>query len=247
MFPPQGSGGGGASVLTQVGTGTTYQLSSAFDGGVVGGQWARWFPTVSTTSITGVGSITAQVVDTTSTSANDANGRYFSQSTAASIGSDAYSHGSVGVSTSPTLNWFSVFKFSLQSTSDVRFFVGWSSLAANTQNGSDDPAGDYVGLQFSTGRPDTNFVFVSKDGSTQATHASTQAVSTGVFFLTVDVSGDGTSYLLTLLDSTGTEVDSHEFTSNLPSAEMRPQIVTSALAASAVTQRIYDFAWHQRL
>lgn len=66
--------------------------------------------------------------------------------------------------------------FALDSLADVRSFVGFSTASIGVTLQSDDPAAGYIGLQFSTGRADTNWQFSHKSsgGGTQ------QLVDTGI-------------------------------------------------------------------
>lgn len=54
----------------------------------------------------------------------------------------------------------------LNTNTDIRFFCGWTNQTVATMTSADNPAGDYVGITFSSIR-DTNFMWVEKDGTTQ--------------------------------------------------------------------------------
>ena len=82
---------------------------------------------------------------------------------------------------SPTL----VNYFRISSLADVRLFIGYSDQTLATMAGSDNPAGSYIGLQFSSARGDTNWQYVAKDGTTQLLTDSGVAASTNFFILRI--------------------------------------------------------------
>ncbi len=49
----------------------------------------------------------------------------------------------------------------------ITVFSGMADQTIATMVGADNPAGNHVGFQFSTGRGDTNWMFTTKDGTTQ--------------------------------------------------------------------------------
>jgi hypothetical protein len=61
-------------------------------------------------------------------------------------------------------------------TTSIRIFSGLTNQSSATMVGADNPAGHYIGFQFSTNRADTNWMITSKDGTTQT------ATSTGIAF-----------------------------------------------------------------
>ena len=99
----------------------------------------------------------------------------------------------------PRLLW----KYTLQHTTNVRFFVGMvSSNSATTVTGSDAPSLDYAGIQYSTGRGDSNWQCVSSDGTGQQITDTTVAVSTAAKFVRVRVTSS--QVYIQLLDRTYT-------------------------------------------
>ena len=60
----------------------------------------------------------------------------------------------------------------LSATANVRFRFGFTDQTAATMCGADDPAGNYVGIDYSTSRGDTNWTSFSKDNATQQLGAS---------------------------------------------------------------------------
>lgn len=60
-----------------------------------------------------------------------------------------------------------VWKLHLRNVTDIRLFAGFTDQTAATMLASDNPAGNYFGIQFSTARGDPRIQCVSKDGTTQ--------------------------------------------------------------------------------
>lgn len=217
-------------------------------GAIMSGPWGSWGPSTSTNMrVSGVlfGSDVTET-DDTSASGADTVGGYFEQSTSAVANNVAESRQTsthlLHLEHRPILR----FKFSLQTTTNVRFFIGVAHITTAVDDG-DNMTNQYVGLQFSTNRADTNFTFVTDDGATQATHASTEAVTTDTYILEI-FSESSTSCFLYLRDPDGTLVDSHEFTGNLPAETtgLAPMIGTETLTTSAATHRIYYAMGWQR-
>ena len=110
-----------------------------------------------------------------------------------------------------------LFKFRISPITSTRIFIGVSDQGLSTMVDSDNPVGNYVGLQFSSARPDTNWQFVAKNAVTQNLQDSGVAVSTGTFF--VRVSGTdlaGGSWLIELFNAAFGPVASYTFTTNIP-------------------------------
>lgn len=60
-----------------------------------------------------------------------------------------------------------IYKFDLRHVLNLRLFIGFTNQSRATMLASDNPAGEYWGLSFSTARGDTQFKAVAKDGTTQ--------------------------------------------------------------------------------
>ena len=98
---------------------------------------------------------------------------------------------------------YAVFRFALGDVEDVRFFAGWSNTGtAATPVSADDPAACRVaGLTFSTARPDTNFMWMEHDDTTQTLTDTGVAPAVGtVYSLEIDLSSR-TSFTMRLRDS----------------------------------------------
>jgi hypothetical protein len=107
-------------------------------------------------------------------------------------------------------------KLKLVSIANVRCFFGLSNQTLVTMAGADDPAGHYVGVQFSTPRADTNWRFVSKDNVTQNIVDSGIAASTGAVYVRITVDDTVPNILVELLDAAYEVLASHTFVANLP-------------------------------
>jgi hypothetical protein len=62
-------------------------------------------------------------------------------------------------------------------TTTIRLFTGLSNQTTTTMAGADNPAGNYVGFQYTTGRSDTTWQFVTKDNTTQTVVDTNLAVT----------------------------------------------------------------------
>ncbi len=109
-------------------------------------------------------------------------------------------------------------KFGLEQTNDIRMFYGMADQDFATMTGSDDPPGNYVGVQFSDPRTDTNFQFITKDGVTRPIQDTGIAKSLLPFAIRVTFDDSVPNALLELLDNAGAVLKSHTFTANLPGA-----------------------------
>lgn len=87
-----------------------------------------------------------------------------------------------------------------------RFFCGLHNTLIATIVGSDAPAVSYVGLQYSTIRPDTTWQFVCGDGVGQTIFDSEVAVSTDAFSLRILIDSTAGIAQLDLLDDGGNVV-----------------------------------------
>jgi hypothetical protein len=73
-----------------------------------------------------------------------------------------------------------VFRFIAKASdlTNARYYFGVTNQTSTTMSAADDPAGDYAGFQFSSVRPDTNLMCVTKDGTTQRATDSGLAADT---------------------------------------------------------------------
>lgn len=76
-------------------------------------------------------------------------------------------------------------RFKLQETASMRMFCGFTDQTLAVMVGSDDPAGNYAGLQYSTPRGDTNFQWATKDNVTQNLTNSGVAATTNAQLITI--------------------------------------------------------------
>jgi hypothetical protein len=140
------------------------------------------------------------------------------------------------------------------SYANTRTFFGMSNQALTVMGASDNPAGSYAGFQFSTARGDTNFMFVTKDGTTQATPVNSGVAFTALkmYDMYVYVASQGTTIswqIDNLTDGTtsqcGVGAAPACSTANLPAgnAALRGiadlSAVTNGTARNIRTQRLY--------
>jgi hypothetical protein len=178
--------------------------------------------------------------DTSSTSSDDNEGKYFQQSTAASVGSLAQINMDLAKAAFKRIySSIVIWRFNLVSVADVRFRVGFSS--SSTPCSADDPSAHLATMRFSTTVPDTNFVFETKDGSTLATSDSGIAGDTSVHYIVGTLDNSVPNATLTLYNASGTQQATHTFTANLPGETTRltPYCGLTAQAATAKSVNHY--------
>jgi len=105
----------------------------------------------------------------------------------------------------PKANLYMTVRFSLPVITNTRFLTGlipYGNRASVT--GSDDPSQSMIGLQFSTGRGDTNFQFIHSDASTMVLVDTGVAPATDVIYQwEMEYSGGGMALRGRLSDHTG--------------------------------------------
>lgn len=134
-----------------------------------------------------------------------------------------------------------VYQFHQYDITDQRLFVGFSDQTLAVMNASDNPAGHYAGLQFSTNRGDTNFKFVTKDGVTQ------NLQDVGIPPTGASPSTEGPHWYLrilgsqvirfTLFDETWAPFGDIEFTTNLPFNYAPQRLMAGVRNLAAVSKR----------
>lgn len=143
-------------------------------------------------------------------------------------------------------------RISIDSVADIRVFVGGTTQIAFLSGDGDDPATSYVGFQFSSGRPDTNWQFVRRDQS--AGGPSQTIVDTGVV-AAADVLLQFIVRRLTsgiaqveIRDDTNASLYSATVLSNLPPVAdvFQPQASVSNTGVTAKRIRVYDGAMNVR-
>jgi len=131
-------------------------------------------------------------------------------------------------------------KFKMVETTSKRFVAGYTSVTEANTFGTDDPAGEYAMLQYSTARPDTNFQFVTRDaGGTQQISDSGIAVDTSVHYVIVELTG--TSVVFKLYDSGFSQQGSTvTHSTNIPTSTtaLQPIMGTETLTNAARSQQL---------
>lgn len=166
--------------------------------------------TLVSTGIVGVASITATTNNDGATTTTGLSRALITNSTSGNVAQVSSNTGgsNLDIAHLPRV----IFKVSLAQTTDERYFCG---LSSNGSMNADDPTGHYIGIQYSTGRGDTNFQFVSKDNATQSLVSTGVAADTNVHYVDIEVASTS-SVTVTLRDSTFAAQASNTFTTNLP-------------------------------
>lgn len=188
-----------------------------------GGVWAKnqkgWWSVIdTTTTIDGSGLLTnPSVVDSTSTSLGDADGAYFSQSTSATSGNEAYISNTIAMTQSRFLPFY-ITKFQISTAvTNTRFFTGLSNQSAVATLSSDDPAGDRAGLSYSSG-VGTAFYFETKDSTTEnATSTSVTATAGTTYYFAMKFISTS-QVIMYLFDNSFGLLARSSITSNLPTS-----------------------------
>ena len=182
--------------------------------------------------------------DSSSANGSDNHGVFLNSLTGAVGGNDAFVRwAGIGQAPLEALPEFT-FSFLLPSVADIRLFIGLSDVNSATPVGADDPAGNYIGVQFSTARPDVNFQAMSKDGVTQNLQDLGFVPTVNTYYLVRVKATTATSVTVSIEDETGANLGSVVVTDNLPAAATTVGIWAGieTQAASAKTIRMW-FMW----
>jgi hypothetical protein len=190
-------------------------------------------------------------VDNSSSSDVDSDGAFFQQNTGATINTDAFLQFAAGET--DLVNGREAHTqlragFKLSATTSIRFWAGLTDQDGATLVASDNPAGHFVGIRFSTGVPDTNFQAISKDGATQNIQDSGLAGDTAKHFLVITVNEAVPEIIVQILDTDMQEEASVTLIANLPGATTGLKLVCGIenLASSDRNIKQYSFAMTQR-
>ena len=174
-------------------------------------------PTNSSTALPGAwGSLSdLTITDDSSIAFTGTSGRFFQQTTTNSSGNAAYIQSDGAFFRLQHLGsyWY---RFSSVDLSEARFFAGLASSTGPLD--ADDGSGNYVGVQFSTGRGDTTFQWVADGGTQTVTNTGVTAANSTVY--AVRFVCTATTVTATLFDDAMTTIlDGPEvLETNLPSA-----------------------------
>lgn len=134
-----------------------------------------------------------------------------------------------------------LWKFLLDSNTDVRWFLGLNEAQATSPVASDDIGDPAIGLLFSTSRPDANFQFAAHTGAAQTLIDTGIPVDTADHFLRIDANAAGTSMIVTLLDTAFVVEATTTFTTEGPgpAVELNSQEWLRTLANAEKTHSFY--------
>lgn len=202
------------------------------------GQWGYWSAHAgSSTGIQETGTFNSLVGDSSSSLEISDDGVALRQNTSGALNNDVF------IITNPTPIYRTsmapllVTKFALPDVADIRFYSGLKSGAFLAADLITDAS---VGVQFSTGRGDTNWQFLKHDGTTQVIVDSGLAPDTSVHHVVVDAASP-TSIIVKIMDATFTEQASTTFTTGLPASTKNLQNAIGNRALAAAVKSVDDF------
>ncbi len=133
------------------------------------------------------------------------------------------------------------FKFKLSSIADVRVFVGLAFDAPNCEFDLDPGPSAYAGLQFSTGRGDTTWHFVTKEQVIQTLVDTGIAADTNAHLLRVTCDEAVSQILIELFDTHHNIEASYTFTADLPPSAMRFYPTSGVRTLANAVKSIYQY------
>lgn len=134
------------------------------------------------------------------------------------------------------LNLKAYFKIKIDSIANIRLFVGFADQTLATMLGSDNPAGNYCGLQYSSARPDSNFQYCNKDNTTQQLTNSNKAASTNLFHFFIFTFSNQIIYMLNRADVAAPVPDRQTVTLNMPVATANLQLVVGIITLTTAAK-----------
>jgi len=216
-----------------------------------GGKKRRWHQSMSSSVIkpAGIMSTLSSFYDSTGIQGTNADGIYLEQGTSASAANECYVGTSTLVNKWPTdSDMLFLCKFSLESNTDSRFFVGVQDLGNTVIVDYDDLSisGNAAGISFSPDtRSDTQFQCVTCYVSNQLTTATTLTpVISTIYWVEIEFSGLGTAIRFRLSDKDHNLVCPEiTHTTNLPvtAGNLWPVIATQTTASAAKKHRWYEW------
>lgn len=182
--------------------------------------------------LSGSGCMRIRSIASTSFSSVDKDGVYLRME--GTSNADIYS-GSRELGPPTSLETDLLLKFKLGSSSNIRFFSGLSTNTSLQILVIADPTVARVGVSYSTTAAQTNFQFVTCDGSGVSTFIDSGIeVTTDAFYVRVANIPSKPSFNVELLDAKFAVIASHEFSFNVPSLSEHtvPAIAMNTIAAT---------------
>lgn len=181
--------------------------------------WGEWQGYGSATVTENAGLLSAATnTDNASAAVNDTDGIGLRQDTSNVAANDATTESIQGVS-ARQLNPAVEFKIKLSSIAAIRLFAGFAATTAATMVAADNPAAQCAGIQFSTDRGDTHWMYRCRDAGAGITLVdSGVAPTTNAVFLRVEIDDAAAAVIFTIFDANHNVIGSGRATTNLPSA-----------------------------
>ena len=215
------------------------------------GKKRRWQQSMGSSVVKPVGSgeVLSTMGDTTGTQGANADGVYIEQSTSTSANNECYTGASPVYAEWPAnSDMLFLCKFSIESNTNSRFFVGVQDLGMPVICDYDDLSisGNAAGISFSPDtRSDTKFQCATCYVSNQLTTATTLTpVTSTIYWVEIEFSGLGTAIRFRLSDKDHNLLCPEvTHTTNLPVAtsQMCPIIATQTTTTAAKTHRWYEW------
>lgn len=158
-------------------------------------------------------------------------GSYIIRSTDAIINTEAGYNGSDLWRRAQVLRFYASIK--MPDSASFRTWIGVANQVGSTMISSDNPAGHYAGLQFSTARGDTTYKFIRKDGTTQVVLDS--GIAKALNFLDIAIFMFSGNIIFEIVDTVTNAQFRQSVTTNLPglSTNMLFNVGVETLAAAS--------------
>lgn len=142
-------------------------------------------------------------------------------------------------STAGANGFFYAARIGVVDTTSITVYSGMADQTIATMVGADNPTGNHIGYQFSSGRGDTNWQFVTKDGSTQNVVNTGMAFTANkvydLFFTCTKQCASVTWEIRNVTDGTSAQGTT---SSNLPTASAALRIVLGVEAETGTAKNI---------
>lgn len=214
---------------------------------IAGQQWGYLGPGSSATVMAGSGSFdNGTSTDASSVRGLSPDGAFFSQTSAATTGSNCGTFQGEVFSQPRHLPEYT-FAIAFDAVTSVRIFIGLIQEASELANALDSNTlgAPGIGIQFSTPRGDTSFQAVSNGGSQTVTTLGVTPVANTLYIFRVKFISTSLA-TISIYSKTGVLLGSVNMTSNLPSSTQGMVAVVGVETEENVAKTIYHFHWYAR-